>query len=517
MQVCDGCGKSLTVAVIACRVVQGKACLRCVTLSHHFIKQNLFMKNVKKLSSYLLLPMMALMVFASCEQEEVIPLMPEDTGSDLLVDSEVQHHNHYMDEDGNLLGYIANDGTLLNLNREPMVTNPAAKDDLSNKFAFAIYQHSKFQGSSAYSGLSNSAGSISISSSTYAEASILNAMSSVVVAPNSVLYLYSDANYSNLIKSYNNFSDKALYVSYIGNDANDKVRSLRVSFYAGKGYTNDYYCGFAYKGSSYSGDRLPVFYEHALSQANLNGWSFINNIRGFAMNMNGRCAANSGGNGVFFSNNRYDAQGISYPVQGILVQYDQADLGSGYRINTESIIPDGDYSPNESDWGLTQSEASYVFNNQTDVYANFGYRNSHFGNQEQEFCTWSKGFCEWFDDLYMDTKGFGAAFMCVDFKDDSETYTETITGNGSDWKAAMGGAMAAAWYNWPSIRTKINTYYTNGSIAYETAVADAFGAAAELAPLIYLGCMNRAIYEDIVSGNVKSCDEAYDDCVNEMY
>lgn len=218
------------------------------------------MKNVKKLSSYLLLPMMALTVFASCEKENVDPLIPVEVDAPALEETEsgspIEQLYVEMGTDGQIVGESSQNPWDI----------PQTEATYVRVYSHAFYKDSQFRGANTiYSwNIDAETGRTSINSGiTNMSSTLSKNVSSFMVAAGCELSFYTDVSGTSpswTIKS----SEYPRYYSSLGSEHNDRYTKYKVT--CTDQYTiRNSLCGFAYEHSNYGGTRLPIFRNYKTS------------------------------------------------------------------------------------------------------------------------------------------------------------------------------------------------------------------------------------------------------------
>jgi hypothetical protein len=322
------------------------------------------MKTFMYWSNRYLLPFCFLLVMAltSCDKDEVIDLKEDDLyGDDIGLTDEPPKFSPetatqvIVDANGEITGYLDYDFNYRDSEGHLVTTSTTAANWVNPEARPMIFLYNKpFFDAGQWSGdmrafFTNASGGIKVSGSNFQD---YKKPKSILVPPGCKAKLYwrrSDNSF--YVEEVGKLSSKSpAYLRYI-NTSNITLARIDVDWNSNINKKN-MLCGYAAKSDGLKYGNLPIFYNTAISQQQLNSITWENNIRSYRSNKNGRCKLK--GDGVVFSINKFDKTGINNTIS-----YSKFNKSANLGFSgTSSIIPDGNYKNRESDVGMTVQEAN---------------------------------------------------------------------------------------------------------------------------------------------------------------
>lgn len=399
------------------------------------------MKRLTQMSKTLLLAMMGLLVFASCQEEEVIPITQEELQVELFEEygTDLEHEDVVVNSKGELVGYLDRNGNRLDLNKQPIATSPNARDDRQGRTFLVAYKDRRFKGKSISFNTSGTGFSYNGTEYTWrfhgssAWSEWNRTISSIIVPAYTKVLLCAGTN-KNGCKTYDNNGPEAWYSSLESSAMGDNsFIEIHVSFYPAAENAKQDFCGYAYTSTNYGGSRLAIFYNAPISQFQLNYYGYNNTIESMSFNSYGKCKTS--GIGVNMFDYQYDTEGV---VQGQTPFNPTNDIANflDFRNRPSSIIPAGDYYLRERSVGMTAAEGnSYT----SALYAQLAASDP----SPYQLKVWEKNWCDMqYDDcinrraLWRQGLDYLGGWACPEINELAQTFNALKQLTTGDWDVA---------------------------------------------------------------------------------
>jgi hypothetical protein len=447
------------------------------------------MKKLLYWSKSYLLPLCLVLVLGlmSCEQEEIIPLAEEDAEMTEASD-DYMYNDVIVGDDGEVVGYIDNESNILDV-KGNIIESKNLRDESNGYFTkVSVYKDSKFRGRNRTFHSYSTNNTIYISSSTLRNEGMHDNISGLVVPPYCNVTIYEHSDRSGRNSYFGSGGSKAKYKSYVGSHMNDKTSAIKIQCNSsGRKQT---LCGYAYKHTSWGGDRLALYWNTPISYSESKSWGYNDNISGVSMNSNSLC--NTRQRSILLSSGQYDKSKVDNPGNTYEVKTDRSSLGS-FNDKTSSIIPGGDYYTRESDYGMSSSETSQIRSQARGIYSQNNTSPGTLTSKESRFCSASKDFCEQTEYIFDNSDGFVGVLACPGITAIVNSHQAVVDFDSGYWLASI----------FDGVKAGLEAAVEVGEMMTvpEAAVAGCVVMAAEKA--VELGDQNH-----------KSCDQVYNDCVN---